>query len=369
MRKGKLHYLVWLMCLLTPFSAMALTLGDMVVRSLPGEPLRAHIPIKLEANEQLADIHASLLSAEEYGQRRIDYPPVLQGLQVALLDKGNGRGRIQLFGQQLWQGDGAEFLLRLQWLDSQLEQSFMLSAVTSDEESTPVYVEVAENENLDAIAMRLSKGRNRSYLHMMYALFQANPDAFYRGNLNNLKGGVTLRVPSDEELYRYSDREVFDGIRQQYLEWQQMRGVAPQAGSQAGEALAGMSAEQVETLDLSASPDALQKRLQQVVADGEAIRKENEELRQRLRALEERMQNVAGHVLDYAAEEPAAEKVPAAQQPKEPPSRKAEEESTKPAETGQQSLSGTTLLAAIVLALLFAFYIWFSTGHPHKGRE
>ncbi len=40
---------------------------------------------------------------------------------------------------------------------------------------------------------------------MMYALFLANPDAFYHGNMNNLKGGVRLRVPTEEALFQLTD--------------------------------------------------------------------------------------------------------------------------------------------------------------------
>lgn len=359
-----LRSLLVLFCLL-PLQALALSLGDMVVRSVPGEPLRAHIPLTLQQGETLADIHVTLASATEYEQRHVPRAEVLQGVRIALLERGADKARIQIFGEQTWQGEEAQLLLLVSWDGGSLEQHFKLAAITPDEEATPVYVEVGQDETLDTIAMRLSKGRNRSYLHMMYALFLANPEAFYRGNLNNLKSGSTLRVPSDEELYRLADREVFDGIRQQYDQWKKLRESKRQTGSVAGEALSTLSAEQAAALDLSASPDALQKRLQEVSADSEAIRKENEALRQRLKQLEQRMQSVAGRVLDYAAED-GADSAPAVQpQPEE----EKPEQSEEPEEAEAEGLSGTTMLAAIVMVLLFAFYILYSTGHPHRGRE
>jgi pilus assembly protein FimV len=273
---------------------------------------------------------------------------------------------VQLFGEQLWQGEAAQLLFIISWSKGQMERQYQLAAVTPAAESAPVYVEVARDETLDQIAIRLSKGRNRSYLHMMYAIFLANPEAFYRGNMNNLKTGSTLRVPSEAELYRFSDREVFDGIRQQYAQWQQLRESSGQRGSEAGEALAGMSNEQAAGLDLAANPDALQQRLQQVVAESELMRQENEALQERLKALEQRMHSVAGQVLEYAdgaapvAKSPASEAAPqAAAGPQAQPTPKAEE----------QGLSASAMFAAIVLVLLFVFYIWYSAGHLRRGRS
>jgi pilus assembly protein FimV len=359
-----LRTLLMLLLLLPALQAAALSLGDMVVHSLPGEPLRAHIPITLYGDELLAELHITLATAEEYEQRHIPRAELLQGLRLALLDKGKGRVHLQLFAEQPWQGDAVQLLFMINWPTGQMEQQFKLAAVTPAEEATPVYAEVAQDDTLDEIAIRLSKGRNRSYLHMMYALFLANPDAFYRGNMNNLRTGRTLRVPTDEELYRLSDREVFAGIRQQYEQWQQLRESKQQRGTQAGEALTGMSTEQVSELDLSSNPAALQQRLQQVAAESEAILKENEELRQRLHALEQRMQNVAGQVLDYAeADVPVTKPLPVQQ--------KAETEvETLPDkdDESEAGLSAWAMFLAIILVLLFAFYIWYSTSHLQRER-
>ena len=368
MVRGIQVQLRWLLLLL-PLNAAALSLGDMVVSSMPGEPLRAHIPYTLLPGEGLTEVHVTIATAEEYARRHIPRADMLQGLRLALLDKGEGKGHLQLFGEQPWQGEAAELLFMVNWSKGQMERHYQLVAVAptavSAGNSAPNYVEVAQDETLDEIAIRLSKGRNRSYLHMMYALFQANPAAFYRGNMNNLKSGQTLRVPSDAELYALSDREVFAGIRLQYEQWQQLRESTGQRATQAGEALAGMSEEQASGLDLTGDSVALQQRLAQVASESEAIRRENEALRQRLAVLEQRVQNVAGQVLEYAeAKPPAAEVTTPA--PQDRPQPRPEATSQPPAEEG---LGATAMAAAILLVLLFALYIWYSTGHPHRGRS
>lgn len=364
--RGRLLASLWLLMWL-PLQAAALSLGDLVVHSLPGEPLRAHIPFTLLPGETLTEVRVTIATAEEYQRRNLPRAELLQGLSPALLDKGEGRGRVQLFTQQPWLGDEVQLLLMISWSKGRMERQYQMAAVTSAAESTPVYVEVAKDETLDEIAIRLSKGRNRSYLHMMYALFLANPEAFYRGNMNNLKTGLSLRVPSDEALYRLSDREVFDGIRQQYEQWQQLREATGPRGSQAGAALAGMSSEQEAALDLSGDATVLQQRLQQVTAESEAIRQENEALHQRLMALEQRMQSVAGQVLEYAGgdEPPTPLKSPAKSESPAVP----EPSVAEPEGVSEEGLSASAMFGAIVLVLLFVFYIWYSTGHPHRGRS
>jgi pilus assembly protein FimV len=364
--QGRLLASLWL--LLLPLQALALSMGDLVVQSVPGVPLRAHIPLTLMAGESLPELRITLATPEEYAQRHLPRAGVLQGLRLALLDKGEGQTRLQLFGEQPWQGEAAQLLFIISSAGQplhQMERQYQLAAVTSDAAGAPLYVEVAKNATLDEIAITLSKGRNRSYLHMMYALFLANPDAFYRGNMNNLKSGSRLRVPSAAELYRLSDGEVFDGIRQQYAQWLQLRESTAQHATPAGEALAGMSNEQAAGLDLSANPDALRQRLQQVAAESEAMRQENEVLQQRLKALEQRMQSVAGQVLEYADSG-----APVAAPPVSSPRAAATTtpQTTPAAAKGEEGLPASAMFAAIVLVLLFVFYIWYTTGHPRRGR-
>jgi FimV-like protein len=356
--RGPLHrpLLMLMLLLLVPvMPVVAVSLGDMVVLSTPGEPLRAHIPLSLQADESLAELQITLATVEEYAQRDIPRAGLLQGLRLALLDRGNNSAHLQLFGEQPWQGEAAQLLLMVSWPQGQMTLPYKLAAVSATEKVTPVYVEVAPNETLDQIAIRLSNGRNRSYLHMMYALFLANPDAFYRGNMNNLKTGSTLRVPGDEELYALSDREVFEGIRKQHELWQPLRESKPEGVAQAGAVPSGTAA----GLKPSDNPDALQQQLQQVIAESEIISRENEALRQRLLSLEQRMQGVAGQVLGYADDEA----------PVKAPSPSEQQAEALPAEEKEEGLPASALFAAIVLVLLFVFYIWYSTGHPHRGRS
>jgi pilus assembly protein FimV len=61
------------------------------------------------------------------------------------------------------------------------------------------YGPVAEGETLSEIA-RATKDDNTDTNGMMLALLQANPNAFYKDNINALKRGAILRIPSHDDV-------------------------------------------------------------------------------------------------------------------------------------------------------------------------
>jgi pilus assembly protein FimV len=65
--------------------------------------------------------------------------------------------------------------------------------------STGEYGPVAEGETLSEIA-RSTKDENTDTNAMMLALLQANPNAFYKDNINALKRGAILRIPSHDDV-------------------------------------------------------------------------------------------------------------------------------------------------------------------------
>lgn len=259
---------------------MALSLGDLVVHSLPGEPLKATIPLTLLPDEALARIKVTLAPAEEYQRQRVERSTSLEGLRASLLARGENAGRIQLYGEQPWQGEEAILLLQLEWPGGELSQRYRIVPV-DEKAATPLYVEVAQDESLADIAIRLSKHSNRSYFYMMVALFRANPDAFYRGNLNYLKAGARLRVPSDEELYQLSEAEVTATLREHE---QRMKGA------------------QQQSAEVEKHSRELEDELARVKERSAGLEQHNKELKERLARLEEQVNKMSQQVLEYAAQ-------------------------------------------------------------------
>ncbi|MBS1236695.1 MAG: TfP pilus assembly protein FimV [Proteobacteria bacterium] len=62
------------------------------------------------------------------------------------------------------------------------------------------YGPVRRNQTLWSIANRARPNRSVSVDQMMQAILKANPDAFINNNVNNLKAGQILRIPSASEV-------------------------------------------------------------------------------------------------------------------------------------------------------------------------
>ena len=61
---------------------------------------------------------------------------------------------------------------------------------------------------------------------MMLALQRQNPNAFVDNNINNLKTGVTLKVPDRDEITSISRRQAAAEAGRQYRAWKEARSLA-----------------------------------------------------------------------------------------------------------------------------------------------
>lgn len=91
-----------------------------------------------------------------------------------------------------------------------------------------VYGPVARGETLWGIARDFSRGTGYSINQTMLALQRKNPEAFIRGNINSLKRGAILRLPSYNELGALTTREaLLEVVRQEEELRTGVRSVAP----------------------------------------------------------------------------------------------------------------------------------------------
>ena len=79
-----------------------------------------------------------------------------------------------------------------------------------------VYVE--RGNTLWGIASRMRPDSRLTMNQTMLAIFEANPQAF-SGNINKLKAGVSLRVPSADEVFQISRGDAFSEVKRQNEEW------------------------------------------------------------------------------------------------------------------------------------------------------
>ena len=90
------------------------------------------------------------------------------------------------------------------------------------------YGPVAAGETLGEVARATRPNESVSVNQMMLALLKSNPNAFYRDNINALKRGAVLRIPSAEEISASgSARDAAAAVRSQIDEWRGGAASAP----------------------------------------------------------------------------------------------------------------------------------------------
>lgn len=82
-------------------------------------------------------------------------------------------------------------------------------------EAAPATIETTANDTLSDIALQVRPDDSVSIQQTMLALQRLNPDAFTDGNINNMRAGEILRVPTLNEIQSIDTREAADEITRQ----------------------------------------------------------------------------------------------------------------------------------------------------------
>lgn len=84
-------------------------------------------------------------------------------------------------------------------------------------------IEVAHGDTLYGIAQKQTQGSKVSINRMMLALKGANPEAFFKDNINDLKAGAILRIPTRDQIDAVSLAEANAEVHRQYEAWRAAR--------------------------------------------------------------------------------------------------------------------------------------------------
>lgn len=181
-------------------------------------------------------------------------------------------------------------------------------------ESERVYGPTRRNETLWNIAKGLRPDDSVSIYQMMMSLLKNNPQAFYDGNVNNLKAGYVLRVPEKAVVAAANQAEAVREAARQYERWQQAkRGivksaesgtVSPEPKAEQAQAATAAKDQEKETSrlrlvapgDTSGKPAAaggtqaeltkLRSELAVALESSDTAKRESDELRSRIATLE-----------------------------------------------------------------------------------
>jgi pilus assembly protein FimV len=84
---------------------------------------------------------------------------------------------------------------------------------------SPGTIDVHRGDTLYALARGAIQGSDASVDQMMLALKAANPDAFFKNNINNLKAGAILRIPTRDLVDQRSAVAAAAEVHRQYESW------------------------------------------------------------------------------------------------------------------------------------------------------
>ena len=188
--------------LLCAGAAQSLTLGPAVVNSSLGEPLRAEFPITRLSASESQNLQVRLADDQAYAAARLERSSVLEGLEVALETRPDGRRVLVVRGQQVVNVPFVDLLIELRWNGGRLlrDLTVLLQAQASDKPANlpPSGLVVQSGDTAGQLA-RDHKSDQVSLEQMLLALLKQNPDAFVDGNVNRLRSGVILSLPSATE--------------------------------------------------------------------------------------------------------------------------------------------------------------------------
>ncbi|MCP3871502.1 MAG: hypothetical protein GY703_26035 [Gammaproteobacteria bacterium] len=276
-----------------PFGVQALGLGEIRTKSSLNQNLNADIKLLSVSKTEMADVRINLAPAAVFNQAGIERPHFLTRLEFKAMTLPDGSQVIRVSSPEPVREPFVNFFIEVDWPNGHMLREFTVlldPPVTTERQPAPVqkprggqsalpsrpvrsarpapegsneagnYGPTRRNETLWGIAEKV-RHQGTTMEQMVMSLFYANPEAFLRGNVNNLKVGKILRVPSREEVMEMRSGEARTAFRAQMNDWRTGTGGAATAEVAATPATADLEPEAVESTPVMAgvepeSPDA-----------------------------------------------------------------------------------------------------------------
>jgi pilus assembly protein FimV len=263
--------------LLAPGSAYPLGIGEIKLHSALNQNLDAEISLMLSAGERISDIKVSLAPPDKFDERGVPWSYFLSNINLEPVVRPDGSAVIRVRSREALKEPILDLLLQVTWPKGTSYRQFSLMVdppaayaqptvpITRVPEviaSTPVpsvppvsrepsyvpksrsvspdsialapnpvrrapkndivkgvYGPTRRNDTLWAIAEKASKPYKVSVEQMMVAIYRANPEAFYKDNVNALLAKVKVKIPEREVVVKLSHKEALAEYNRQRDAW------------------------------------------------------------------------------------------------------------------------------------------------------
>ncbi|MEI6738437.1 MAG: FimV/HubP family polar landmark protein, partial [Pseudomonadota bacterium] len=246
--------------------ANAAGLGKLSVNSALGQPLAAEIELVSLQPGEFEVLTARIASTEAYVEARIEYSPLLRQLRFAVERRANGQPVLKISSNAPINEPFVDMLVEMSWPSGRLVREYPIlldplgfneariqapaaavstrpvtaapvaptattvpitSAVPSASNELTAskgdtYGPVKRGDTLAKIANEM-KSDGVSLDQMLVALFRENKQAFIKDNMNQLKTGQILRIPSATDVAKLSKNDATKEVRVQVADWKSYR--------------------------------------------------------------------------------------------------------------------------------------------------
>src|SRR5688572_29513513 len=264
-------------------AADAAGLGKLTVNSALGQPLNAEIDLVSLQPGELESIQARVASPEAFRDARIEYTGSLRLLRFAVDKRQNGQPYLKVTSVAPINEPFVDVLIEISWPSGRIQREYPIlldppgysataprapaaaapapaaaapapapaasappTASVTPSTGTPsaraeapatasaggdTYGPVQKGDTLNKIATEV-KPSNVSLEQMLVALYKENQSAFVGNNMNRLKAGQILKVPSADEVGQLTAADARKEVRTHVADWKTYReGVASGATS------------------------------------------------------------------------------------------------------------------------------------------
>jgi pilus assembly protein FimV len=342
-----------------PAAASALGLGNITMNSALNQPLDADIELLSVQSGDLANLVVRLGSDEDFNRVGAERAFFLTKINFEVIRRKNNTAYVHLSTTPVVTEPFLDFVVEARWPRGRILREFTVLVdppVLTKEAPAPVqqaavaaqpapaavapapaqstsrqapiraraelapvahgageltYGPVQRNDTLYEIANRM-RPSGVTVNQMMLALVRNNPNAFYNGNVNQLKAGYVLRVENAASLQELSVAQADAEVERQRSEWQARKSgklvrqaeapaggqvarggeAAPAAGSAAEQARLKLVAPGSKGAGSGAGEENVDQLRQDLLLAAEALdanRQETEELKSRLAEMEEQL--------------------------------------------------------------------------------
>lgn len=261
-----------------PVWVHAAGLGKLTVKSALGQPLSAEIELLVADKAELDSLNANLASSEAYKDAQIEFMPVLSTLKFSIEKRTDGRPVLRLTSSKPVNDPFMDMLIELNWASGRLLREYTVlldpPGIAAPQTVAPVAISVPETKteqpkaqettpqapapmpaSIDGVppatpkpapamqaaaepmeaSVRVKRGDTLSSIanrvrpasvsldQALVSLFQENPGAFVDNNMNRLKAGQQLSVPSAEAMAAVDAQAARREISLQAADWQAYR--------------------------------------------------------------------------------------------------------------------------------------------------